>query len=113
MIMTKKYLLTLAAVLCCVMTMTVMTACVNDDNSAGSDRPSGQTEYAILFYGYGGDNLDDCILKNMVDFYNGKDESYKKVKIACQYKYSSVEKMQENWLDNLLKDGRLTPQARQ
>ena len=28
----------------------------------------------------------------MVDFYNGKDESYKKVKIACQYKYSSVEK---------------------
>ena len=101
MIMTKKYLLTLAAVLCCVMTMTVMTACVNDDNSAGSDRPSGQTEYAILLYGYGGRNLDTGILGNMMDFYKAKSESYGKVKIACQYKYSSAEDMQKYWFDML------------
>ena len=101
MIMTKKYLLTLAAVLCCVMTMTVMTACVNDDNSAGSDRPSGQTEYAILLYGYGGRNLDIGIIGNMMDFYKAKSESYGKVKIACQYKYSSAEDMQKYWFDML------------
>ena len=101
MIMTKKYLLTLAAVLCCVMTMTVMTACVNDDNSAGSDRPSGQTEYAILLYGYGGRNLDTGILGNMMDFYKAKSESYGKVKIACQYKYSSAEDLQKYWFDML------------
>ncbi|MBO4895507.1 MAG: hypothetical protein J5484_01785, partial [Prevotella sp.] len=99
--MTKKYLLTLAAVLCCVMTMTVMTACVNDDNSAGSDRPSGQTEYAILLYGYGGRNLDISIFGNMMDFYKAKSESYGKVKIACQYKYSSAEDMQKYWFDML------------
>jgi len=88
--MTKKYLITLAAIFSCAMTMSVFTACTSDDdnNTASPDSPTDQTEYAILFYGYGGDNLDDCILKNMVDFYNGKDESYKKVKIACQYKYS-------------------------
>ena len=108
--MTKKYLMTLAAAVCCAMTMAVLSACTEkEDNPAGPDSPADQAEYAILFYGYGGDNLDDCILKNMVDFYNGKDESYKKVKIACQYKYSSVEKMQENWLDNLVKDGDVDP----
>ena len=109
--MTKKYLMKLAAIFSCAMTMTVFTACTSDDddNTASPDSPTGQAEYAILFYGYGGDNLDDCILRNMVDFYNGKDESYKKVKIACQYKYSSVEKLQENWLDNLVKDGDVDP----
>ena len=72
----KKHLLKLAAIVCFTMTMAVMTACSSDDdNTASPDSPSDQTEYAILFYGYGGDNLDDCILKNMVDFYNGKDES--------------------------------------
>lgn len=92
--MTKKYLLTLAAVLCCVMTIAVMTACtVNDDNSAGADKPSGQTEYAILLYGFGGRNLDIGIFGNMMDFYKAKSESYGKVKIACQYKYSSAEDM--------------------
>ena len=73
----KKHLLKLAAIVCCTVTMAVMTACTSDDddNTASPDSPTDQTEYAILFYGYGGDNLDDCILKNMVDFYNGKDES--------------------------------------
>jgi hypothetical protein len=31
--MTKKYLMTLLAVLCCAMTMVVMTACSNDDDN--------------------------------------------------------------------------------
>ena len=94
--MTKKYLMKLAAVLCCAMTMAVLTACTEkEDNPAGPDSPADQAEYAILFYGFGGNNLDIGIFENMQDFYKGKEESYKKVKIACQDKYSSAEQMQK------------------
>ena len=41
------------------------------------------------------------ILGNMMDFYKAKSESYGKVKIACQYKYSSAEDMQKYWFDML------------
>ena len=101
----KKYLMTLAAAVCCAMTMAVLTACTdNDDNPASPDSPTDQAEYAILFYGFGGNNLDIGIFKNMQDFYKGQDESYKKVKIACQYKYSSAEQMQKNWINYMIED---------
>lgn len=98
----KKNLLTLAAMLCCAMTMAVMTACSNnDDNPAGTDSPTEQTEYAILLYGFGGRNLDIGIFGNIMDFYKAKPESYGKVQIACQYKYSSAEDLQKYWFDML------------
>lgn len=100
--MTKKHLLTLVAIVCCAMTMTVMTACNNnDDNPSGPGSPTEQTEYAILLYGFGGRNLDIGIFGNMMDFYKAKPESYEKVKIACQYKYSSAEDLQKYWFDML------------
>ena len=109
--MMKKNLLTLAAVLCCAMTTVVFTACTdNDDNPVFPDYPTAQAEYTILFYGYGGSNLDDDIFQNMMDFYNGQAESYKKVKIACQYKYSSAENLQKYWIDNM---EALTPEVEQ
>ena len=108
--MTKKYLMKLAAIACCAVTMAVLTACTsNDDNPAVPDNPSEQTEYAILFYGYGGDNLDSGIFNNIMDFFKGQPESYRKVKIACQYKYSSAENLKKNWLD-LLGEGSSTPE---
>lgn len=107
----KKILMTLAAVFCCAMTTTVFTACTdNDDNPVFPDYPTAQAEYAILFYGYGGSNLDDDIFQNMMDFYNGQAESYQKVKIACQYKYSSAENLQKYWIDNM---EALTPELEQ
>ena len=88
--------------LCCAMTMAVMTACSNnDDNPAGPDSPTEQTEYAILLYGFGGRNLDIGIFGNIMDFYKAKPESYGKVQIACQYKYSSAEDLQKYWFDML------------
>ena len=112
--MTKKYFMKLAAILGCAMTMAVLTACTdNDDNPASPDSPTDQAEYAILFYGFGGNNLDIGIFKNMQDFYKGQDESYKKVKIACQYKYSSAEQMQKNWINYMIEDDGDTPATRE
>lgn len=112
--MTKKYLMTLAAAVCCAMTMAVLSACTEkEDNPAGPDSPADQAEYAILFYGFGGNNLDIGIFKNMQDFYKGKDESYKKVKIACQYKYSSAEQMQKYWIKYMIEDDGDTPATRE
>ena len=68
--------MTLAA-FCCAMTMAVLTACTSDnnDNPESPDSPANQTEYAILFYGYGGSNLDMGIFNNMMDFFKGQGES--------------------------------------
>ena len=73
----------------------------NDDNPVTPpepDKPATElADYAILFYGHGGGNLDEAILTNIAQFYMADEESYEKVKIAVQYKYSSV----ENLLDNI------------
>ena len=92
---------TVAALLLVTLLSLGLTACSNDDddNPAGPDNPSAQAEYAILFYAYGGSTLDQNIMQNMLDFYKGQVESYDKVKIAAQYKYSSIEDI---WSD--LKD---------
>ena len=42
--MTKKYLITLAAVLCCAMTMVVLTACTSDNN----DNPATGVDSKIV-----------------------------------------------------------------
>ena len=98
----KKNLLTLAATVCCTITMAVLTACSNnDDNPAGPGSPTEQSEYTIMLYGFGGRNLDIGIFGNIMDFYKAKPESYDKVQIACQYKYSAAEDLQKYWFDML------------
>ena len=78
----KKLLMSLA-----VATLTLFTACTADNDNPVSPTPSEElAEYTILFYGYGGENLDKFILNNIIDLSNGDSASYKKVKAACQYR---------------------------
>lgn len=86
----KKILMSLA-----IATLTLFTACTADNDNPVSPTPSEElAEYTILFYGYGGENLDDDILNNMCDLFLADPESYKKVKVACQYRFSPVESLQ-------------------
>lgn len=75
----------------------VFTACSSDDNAVDSidSNESEMADYAILFYGYGGGNLDYDILNNIQQFYAANPASYDKVKIAVQYKFSSQEEFEE------------------
>ena len=76
----------------------MFTSCSSDDNSADAAVSPDETEmadYAILFYGYGGGNLDYDILKNIKQFYAAAPASYDKVKIAVQYKFSSQEDFEQ------------------
>ena len=59
----------MAATLVC--GLSVFTACNSDDNAVDSIDPneSEMADYAILFYGYGGGNLDYDILNNIKQFY--------------------------------------------
>ena len=53
----KKFVMTLAAVLCCAMTMTVFTACGGDDDDTPEAPVTGAYQYWVEFdlttsYGY-------------------------------------------------------------
>lgn len=68
----------------------------NDDNPAVPDEPEPQlADYTIIYYGHGGGNLDMGLLENIMQMYMADEESYKNVSICTQYKYSSLESMQE------------------
>ena len=54
-----------------------------------------KADYTILFYGTGGANLDYPIVQNMIQFFQGKSESYDNVNIAVQYKFSTAENMRK------------------
>ena len=97
----KKIFWMMAAILIC--GTVTFTACKDDAPAADPADPvdPGKTEmadYAILFYGYGGSNLDYDILNNIKQFYQAAPASYEKVKIAVQYKFSSEEDF-ENMLN--------------
>ena len=80
----------MAATLICGATM--FTACSDkDDNPQSPQSPQSpeMADYAILFYGYGGANLDYDIINNIAQFYAADPASHDKVKIAVQYKFSS------------------------
>ena len=66
----------------------------NDDNPAVPDESEQLADYTIMWYGHGGGNLDMSLLENMMQFYKADEESYKRVSICAQYKYSSLESMQ-------------------
>ena len=75
----------------------------NDDNPVTPpepDKPANElADYAILFYGHGGGNLDEAIMTNIAQFYMADEESYDKVKIAVQYKYSTTDDLLGNVKD--------------
>ena len=88
----KKILTTLAAILCCAMTMTVFTACTsdNDDNPVNPtvDPEEELADATILWYGTGGGNVDAAILEDFHRFYKAKPESFDHVNVVAQYKTS-------------------------
>ena len=62
-------------------------------------KPTPKADYTILFYGTGGGDLDFNIIQNMVQFFQGKAESYERVNIAAQYKFSTAENIIEDSSD--------------
>ena len=92
----KKILMTLAAVLCCAMTMTVFTACSeNSDNPAPQPESEQLAEYTILYYAHGGGDLDKYALQMIADFYKANPDAYKKVNVVVQYKFSKPQNITE------------------
>ncbi|MBO4801472.1 MAG: hypothetical protein J5545_06340 [Bacteroidaceae bacterium] len=88
----KKYLLTLAAVLCTAMSMTVLTSCSVEDNPVNPQpQPENVADVTIILYGMGGASLDNALIDNLRQFYRADASSYDNVKIAVQYKFSAKE----------------------
>ena len=93
---TNLSLMTLAAVICCTLNMTVLTSCTDDEaNPMPSPEPKDLAEYTILYYANGGANVDNCIIPMLADFYEANPEAYKKVNVVVQYKFSTTENMLE------------------
>ena len=79
-----------------------LASCSDNDDNPVTDPDEPQQEqaladYAILWYGHGGGNLDMLLMDNMMQFYMADGDSYDNVKIAAQYKYSSLENLQETY----------------
>ncbi len=75
-----------------------ITACSSHTDNPASPQPQGGQEseladYTIIFYGYGGGNLDRGIVGNIAAFYGASAESYNRVNIAVQYKFSDSESL--------------------
>ena len=74
----KKILMTLAAVLCCAMTMPVLTSCSIEDNPASNPVQEDLAEATIMWYGCGGHNVDAAILQNFRTFYQAQTKNYER-----------------------------------
>ena len=84
----KKILMTLAVVLCCAMTMPVLTSCSIEDNPASNPVQEDLAEATIMWYGCGGHNVDAAILQNFRTFYQAQTKNYDRVNVVAQYKTS-------------------------
>ncbi len=100
----KKYLMTLAAVLCCAMTSTMLTSCSVEDNPAPDPVQEELAEATIMWYGCGGSNVDAAILQNFRTFYQAQAKNYDRVNVVAQYKTSfNPTAYQENSYENVVK----------
>ena len=89
----KNILMTLAAVLCCMMTMPMFTSCSVDDNPAPNPVQEDLAEYTLMYYGHGGGNRDNYYLQKIIDFYNADATAFDKVNVVVQFKFSTTENM--------------------
>ena len=95
----KKVLMTCAAVLCCVMTIAVLTACSDiTDNPAPQPEQENLAEYTIMYYTGGAADVDAHMLTLIENFYKANPEAYKRVNVVIQYKYSTVENLSNSGL---------------
>ena len=93
--------LALTAVICCAMTMMVMTSCSgNYDNPVTPPEPEQLAEYTILYYGHGGGNRDNYYLDKICDFYNADPAAFEKVNVVVQFKFSTAENMKKIGYDD-------------
>lgn len=85
----KKYLMTLATIVCSIV---LLTSCT-EDNVDNSVTPTD--EYTILYYGHGGGNREFFYLQKIADFYNASIDAYNRVNVVVQYKFSTTENMEK------------------
>ena len=85
----KKILMTLAAILCCAMTMPMLTSCISvNDNPAPNPVQDNLADATIIWYGTGGRNVDGFILENFRQFYSAQAANFDRVNVVAQYKAS-------------------------
>lgn len=91
----------LAATLIC--GASVFTSCSsdNDDNPViNPDEPQQQlADYTIIFYGHGGSNLDAFLMDNIAQFFKADADHRRNVSICAQYKFSTLENLQNSYRD--------------
>ena len=81
--------MTLAAILCCAMTMPMLTSCVSvNDNPAPTPVQDNLADATIIWYGTGGRNVDGFILENFRQFYSAQAANFDRVNVVAQYKAS-------------------------
>lgn len=83
----------------------MLTSCSDDDNNStttygfdlSSDfTPAAQKDFTIIFYGAGGANLDNSILENILQAYEGTPASYQKVNFVGQFKFSTAANLKKD-----------------
>lgn len=91
----------LAATLVC--GASVFTSCSSDsdDNPViNPDEPQQQlADYTIIFYGHGGSNLDAFLMDNIAQFFKADADHRRNVSICAQYKFSTLENLQNSYRD--------------
>ena len=65
----KKFLMTFAAVLCCVATFILSSCNTNDDIPVNNDDTEQLADYTIIYYANGGGNADEYQMPMIGDFY--------------------------------------------
>ena len=90
----------LAATLIC--GASVFTSCSpdNHDNPATDpDEPQQLADYTIIYYGHGGGNLDAFLMDNIAQFFKADADHRRNVSICAQYKFSTLENLQNSYRD--------------
>ena len=105
-----------AAVIGCLITMTVQTSCtrenieepeivddpekVDDPETPDITAPEQKepAEYTILYYGHGASNREYYYLSKIGDFFNAGNDAFKQVNVVVQYKFSTAENLKKQFI---------------
>ena len=83
----------LASVLICTITSPILASCTSEDNAVTTPDPDPEAsplaDVTIMYYGHGGGNLDENIVRQLRNLYRAEASCYEHVKIAAEYKFST------------------------